>query len=329
MTTPPAVSIVIPVRNEVRSIVPAIASCLAQDYDGPLEVIVADGMSTDGTREAVAQTTATDARVRLVDNPDHVTPAALNRAVEAARGDIIVRCDAHAALPPGYVRRAVDQLASTGAANVGGIQRAVGSTVVSRAVAMAMSSRLGVGDAKFRYGGTPGPVDTVYLGAFRRDVLERIGGFDESLVRNQDYELNYRLRAAGETVWFDPELAVDYAPRATFGGLARQYFDYGVGKRRMLRRHPASLRWRQLAPPALLAGLALSVGTAAAGWWRPALVGPVVYGAVLLGGAAVQGVTRRDPAAILFPAAVATMHIAWGAGFVVELVGLAPQAAPR
>ncbi len=329
MTEPPAVSVVIPVRNEAGAVAASIEGCLAQDYDGRLEVIVADGMSTDGTREAVAAIAARDARVRLVDNPDHTTPAALNRAISASTGEIIVRCDAHAELPPGYVRRAVAQLAATGAANVGGVQRAVGTTLMSRAIAMAMSSRLGVGDARFRYGGRPGPVDTVYLGVFRRDALDAVGGFDETLVRNQDYELNYRLRAAGETVWFDPELAVTYAPRPTLTGLARQYFDYGVGKRRMLRRHPDSLRWRQLAAPMLVAGLTLSAGAAATGRWRIAIVTPAAYGAALIGGAIVQAVTRRDAAAVLFPAAVATMHVAWGTGFLLELAGRGPQPTPR
>lgn len=329
MTDRPAVSIVIPVRNEADAIVEAIAGCLGQDYDGPLEVVVADGMSTDGTREAVAGIAAHDGRVRLVDNPDHTTPAALNRAIEAATSEIIVRCDARATLPPGYVRRAVAQLEATGAANVGGVQRAVGTTVMSRAIAMAMSSRLGVGDARYRYGGRPGPVDTVYLGVFRRNALAEVGGFDETLDRNQDYELNFRLRAAGGTVWFDPELEVGYAPRPTLSGLARQYFDYGVGKRRMLRRHPTSLRWRQLAPPFLVAGLTLSAGAAAAGWWRAAVIVPGAYAAALLGGTVVQGISRRDAAVLVFPAAVATMHVAWGAGFIVELLGRGPQAAPR
>jgi glycosyltransferase involved in cell wall biosynthesis len=321
--------VVIPVRNEVDFIAASIAGCLAQDYDGPLEVVVADGMSTDGTRDVVAGIAARNERVRLVDNPDRTAPSALNRAISASNGDIIVRCDAHAVLPPGYVGRAVALLAATGAANVGGVQRAVGTTVMSRAIAMAMSSRLGVGDARFRYGGRPGPVDTVYLGAFRRNALDAVGGFDETLVRNQDYELNYRLRTAGETVWFDPELEVNYTPRPTLDALARQYFDYGIGKRRMLRRHPGSLRWRQLAAPLLVATLALSVGAAAAGWWRVAVVTPGAYAAALIGGAVGQGIVRRDAAAILFPAAVATMHVAWGIGFLVESTGRGPQAAPR
>ena len=320
---------VIPVRNEARAIRAAIASCLRQRYDGRLEVVVADGMSTDGTRDVVTEIMAADARVRLVDNPDLVTPAALNRGIAAASGEVIVRCDAHAELPPGYVIRAVAQLAATGAANVGGVQRAVGTTIASRAIAMAMSSPVGVGDARFRYGGKPGPVDTVYLGVFRRKAIERIGLFDETLVRNQDYELNHRLRAAGETVWFDPELQVTYAPRTSLRGLARQYFDYGVGKRRMLRRHPDALRWRQLAPPALMVGLAASAGLAAAGWWQLGAVIPGAYAATLAAGTAVEVVRRRDLAAFLFPAAVATMHVAWGAGFLVELARLGPQAPRR
>lgn len=328
MTVAPPVSIVIPVRNEIAAIGSSIASCLAQQYDGALEVVVADGMSEDGTREVVAGMAATDARVRLVDNPQRRTPSALNRAIAASSGEVIVRCDANAELPQGYVARAVDRLLATGAANVGGIQRAVGTTTMGRAVAMAMSSPLGVGDARFRYGGRPGPVDTVYLGVFRRTAIERVGLFDETLARNQDYELNYRLRTAGETVWFDPDLEVRYLPRQTLRRLARQYFDYGAGKLRMLRRFPGSLRWRQLAPPALVAGLAGSAVAVAAGW-RPAAIVPVGYLVMLAGGAAHQAITRRDIAALLFPAAVATMHLAWGAGFLAALAGANPQPSPR
>ncbi len=327
MSRSPAVSVVIPVRNAAGAIVPAIESCLSQEYDGSLEVIVADGMSTDGTREQVSEVAGRDDRLQMVDNPDRVTPAALNRAIEAASGAIIVRCDAHAVLPPGYIRRAVEQLAATGAANVGGIQRCVGTTPVQRSIAMAMSSPLGVGDARFRIGGTPGPTDTVYLGSFRREAIEAVGLFDVTMLRNQDYELNYRLRKADEIVWFDPALAVDYSPRRSFGGLLRQYFDYGAGKRRMLRRHPGSLRWRQLAAPALVLAMLASAVLMALGWWRVAAVVPVLYAAALTGGAIVELVRRRDPAALLYPVAVAAMHFSWGAGFVVETIRRAPAPA--
>jgi succinoglycan biosynthesis protein ExoA len=324
MTASPPVSVVIPVRNEAGTIAAAIAAALAQEYQGDLEVVVADGMSSDGTRDIIASLAARDGRVRLVDNPMGRTPSGLNAAIDAASGTVIVRCDAHAVLPPGYVQRAVVQLEESEAANVGGIQRAVGTSTVQRAIALAMSSPLGVGDARFRYGGTPGPTDTVYLGVFRREALESVGKFDEDLARNQDYELNHRLRKAGHVVWFDPELVVDYTPRSTLGGLWRQYFDYGTGKRRMLRRHPRSLRLRQLAAPALIIGLVGSAAAAALGATAGAVVIPGAYAAALLAGTVYELFTDRSAAALVYPAAVATMHLSWGLGFLAESMGVAP-----
>lgn len=329
MTSHPKVSVVIPVRNEAVAIRAAVESALAQEYAGPLEVVVADGMSDDGTREAIADMAAEKPRLLLVDNPAKITPAALNAAIRAATGTIIVRCDAHAVLPPDYVARAVEQLVETGAANVGGIQRAVGATVVQRAIAMAMSSPLGVGDARYRYGGAAGPADTVYLGSFRRDALEAVGLFDEELIRNQDYELNYRLREAGEIVWFDPELEVAYEPRSSFGALWRQYFDYGAGKRRMLRLHPGSLRWRQLAAPSLVIGLAGSAVAGVIGAGSAALLVPAAYGTALIAGTVYEVVRSGDPAALLYPLAVGSMHLSWGSGFLAESLRSAPQPASR
>ncbi len=316
----PSVSCVIPVRNEAGSIAAAVRSCLDQTYPGPLEVVVSDGHSSDGTRRVVEDIAADDPRVRLVDNPSGVTPAALNVAVAASTGEVLVRCDAHAVLPPGYVATAVATLERTGAVNVGGVQHAVGDGVMGRAIAMAMTSPIGVGDARFHYGGAAGPVDTVYLGVFRRGAVDAVGGFDESLTRNQDYELNYRLRQAGGTVWFDPDLVVDYRPRASLGDLWRQYFDYGVGKRVMLRLHPRSLRWRQLAPPVLVVGLAGSAVAlvAGAGWVGAAV--PVAYAAAIFGGSLATLVRTGDRAALAMPAALATMHIAWGCGLITETV---------
>ncbi|MDQ3783243.1 MAG: glycosyltransferase family 2 protein, partial [Actinomycetota bacterium] len=254
MPTAPTVSCVIAVRNEVGTIAAAVRSCLHQDHPGIIEVVVADAMSTDGTRETVAAMVAADRRVRLVDNPQRVTAAGLNAAIAASTGEVIVRCDAHAVLPPGYVTTALAALERTGAVNVGGVQHAVGDRAMSRAIAMAMSSPLGVGDARFHYGGAAGVVDTVYLGVFRRWAIEQAGGYDETMIRNQDYELNHRLRLAGGTVWFEPRLVVDYRPRSSLRAVWRQYYGYGVGKRIMLRRHPRSLRLRQVAAPALVMG---------------------------------------------------------------------------
>ncbi len=310
----PSVSIIMPVRNEVAAIGGAIDACLAQDYGGSIEIVIADAMSNDGTRQAVRRRMNTGA-IRIVDNVALSTPSGLNRAIEASSGEVIVRCDARAVLPPHYVRRAVDLLDTTGAANVGGMQRAVGREPIQRAIAYAMTNRLGVGAARFHLGGQAGPVDTVYLGSFRADTLNELGGFDETLVRNQDYELNIRIRDSGQRVYFHPDLVVDYAPRATMGGLFRQYFDYGRWKRRVIRTHPGSLRPRQAGPPVLVVTLGVAVGLLATPYRPAGLLVMGAYVATLAGVSAVVAVRKTDAAGLMTGVAVGSMHVAWGCGF--------------
>ena len=275
--------------------------------------------------------------MRLVRNPEGTIACALNRALRVARHPIVARCDAHAVLPAGYLARAAGTVLRTGAANVGGRQNPVGSTLFERAVALTTATPLGAGDARYRLGGAEGPVDTVFLGVFRRGALEAAGGWDETLLRNEDYELNWRLRERGETVWFDPALAVDYRPRGTVRALARQYFDYGRWKRVVLARHPGSWRARQLAAPLLLAALAASfalgaaAALAAAGAplapvaWQGLAAGaaavPLGYLLLLLAGAAAAGLSRRRAEALLLPAVAATIHLAWAAGFFAGVPG--------
>lgn len=312
---PPPVSVVIPARDEAGTIGDAISSALDQDYNGSVEVVVAVAPSGDGTETVVEGLAAADDRVTVVDNAAASTPAGLNAAIRASRGEIIVRCDGHSLLPPDYVATAVRRLESTGAANVGGVQAATGRGAMQRAIAAAMSSPFGVGDARFHRGGAAGPVDTVYLGVFRRDAIEAAGLFDETLARNQDYELNHRLRADGGVVFFDPDLVVEYRPRSSLGALWRQYFDYGRWKRVVVGLHPESLRWRQVAAPALVVGLVASATAALFGWWQVALVIPGLYAAATLVATVVNLASRRDAAMLLLPLAYPTMHFAWGAGF--------------
>lgn len=307
----PSVSVVVPVRNEERHLRAAVEAILAQEYPGPFEVCLAVAPSTDRTEQVAAELAAAHPEVTVVPNPSGRTPAGLNAAIRATTGEVVVRVDGHAALSPGYVRRAVETLRRTGAVNVGGVQRAEGTTPFEQAVAVALRSPFGMGGARFHTGGTEGPVDTVYLGVFRRDALEQVGLYDEELIRNQDYELNIRLREAGGVVWFDPELWVTYRPRATWRGLARQYFEYGTWKRRVLTIHPQSLRLRQAAPPitvvALFAGVVLGV------YRRKALLVPGAYATAVTVAALTAGHRDRVVGRLLvvFP----TMHVAWGLGF--------------
>ena len=307
----PDVAVVMPARNEESTLADAVASVLAQEFDGSLEVCIAVAPSVDETRAVADSLAASDGRVSVVDNLAGITPAGLNTAIRATTAPVVVRVDGHAELGPGYVARALETLSRTGAANVGGVQEPRGRTPFERAAGRAMASRFGAGDARFHYGGAEGAVDTVYLGVFRRTAIEAVGLFDGSLVRNQDYELNWRLREASGTIWFDPELRVGYRPRASLQALARQFHQYGRWKRVVLGRHPRSLRWRHLVPPivtfGVLAGLVFGVV------WVPALVVPVGY---VAGVAGVSVLVGRRPGMVMrllfiYPA----MHLGWGIGF--------------
>jgi glycosyltransferase involved in cell wall biosynthesis len=315
----PTVSIVMPARNAAATIAASLHSVFAQDYAGPWEVIVAEGSSEDATRDVLADLARNEERLRVVDNPRRSTPAALNRAIGESKGEVIVRCDAHAQLPHNYVSTAVRLLANTGADNVGGAQIPVGRTLLERAIALAMSSPLGAGDARYRLGGPAGPTDTVYLGVFRREAIERVGGFDESLERNQDYELNIRIRQSGGIVYFHPDLAVRYKTRGSLTSLWSQYFDYGRWKRLVVRRHPRSLRWRQLAAPLLVVGLTVSLAGLLTPWQNLGLIIPGTYVIAMAAGGAWLSFRRRDLAGLLLPIVLPVMHLAWGIGFLVGL----------
>lgn len=323
----PTVSVIIPARMAGRTLATAVASALAQEHVD--EVVVAVAVDAkDDTATVAGRLAAQDPRVKVVVNEVGTTPAALNRATAAAGGEVLVRLDAHAELPPGYVSRAIDVLRATGAANVGGRQVPVGRTDFGRAVAAAMRSPLGAGGASYRTGTSAGPVETVYLGSYRREALDAVGGFHDEMVRNQDYELNERLRRAGYVVWFDPELAVRYEPRGDVVTLARQYFAYGRWRRVTARLHPGSLRPRQLAAPLLVLGLigTLLIGLVTGHWWLPAMS---VSGYVLV--VALEGWRCRPVVSLAWRTALAlvVMHLSWGVGFFIGPPSDAPDAARR
>lgn len=312
----PNVTVVIPARNCAQELPECLDAIGAQVYSGPLEVVIAVAPSTDGTEQAAAEAICSWP-TRVVQNPAGTTSAGLNAAINAARGEVIVRVDAQSRLPDGYVEQAVATLTRTGAANVGGAQRPAGQSGLSRVIAAAMSSGFGGGPAAFRRGCDEGPVDTVYLGVFDAAALASVGGFDESLKRNQDYELNWRLREQGHLVWLDPSLVVEYQPRSSWASLARQYFEYGAWKRVVIGRHPRSLRSRQLAAPALIVGLAVSAFELARGRLRGGVVPAAYLGACMLAAARLR---RRLPSVgdrLRAVAAFAVMHLSWGTGFLI------------
>jgi hypothetical protein len=301
---------------------------LGQDYPGEFELVLAVGPSGDRTEQIARDLAAAQPRLTVVPNPTGQIPAALNAAVRAARHAVIARMDGHALMPSGYLATAVAALTETRAADVGGVMAAVGVTTFQQAVAWAMTSRAGVGSAAFHTGGGAGPADSVYLGIYHREAIERAGGWDEGMLRAEDWDLNYRIRAGGGRIWFTPDLRVTYRPRASVRTLAAQYFHYGRWRRVIVREHPETASFRYLAPPAaaalvtagLLAGLAglawiAAGGPAAAQWLTAGLAVPVIY---LAGVTAVAAALARGvPAAVRarIPLVLAVMHMAWGAGF--------------
>jgi succinoglycan biosynthesis protein ExoA len=329
----PPVSVVMPVRNEERYLAESVRHVLAQDYPGPLEVVLAVGPSHDRTEQIARE--LTDPRVTVIASPSGRIPSALNAARRGARYDVIARVDGHALLPPGYLRTAVAALTDTGAADVGGIMAAEGVTPFQQAVAWGMTSPAGVGAAAFHTGGRAGSADSVYLGVYRREAIEEAGGYDEEMLRAEDWELNYRIRARGHLIWFTPDLRITYRPRASVGALASQYFHYGRWRRVIVREHPETANFRYLAPPGaaalvaigLLAGLAGLIGIAAGapaavGWLAAGFAIPLIY---LLGITAVTAaLSRRVPAGVRarLPLVLATMHMAWGIGFLISPPGL-------
>jgi glycosyltransferase involved in cell wall biosynthesis len=324
----PGVSVVVPVLNEEKHLAVAVARLLDQRHDGPLEVLLALGPSTDGTDEIAAGLAAADARVILVPNPSGRTPVGLNAAIARASYDIVVRVDGHAFVPDDYVATAVEALERTGADNVGGVMAAEGETPFEQAVARAMTTRLGVGAAAFHVGGEEGPAPTVYLGAFRRSALERVGGYDESMVRAQDWEMNHRIRETGGLIWFTPQLRVTYRPRSTVRALGRQYLDYGRWRREVVRRHPQTVSARYLAAPVAVAGVAIGTvaGVAAAvgapAWLALGWLAPAGYAGLVVVGGLVEARDLPLPVRVRLPLVLATMHGAWGAGFLTSPRGL-------
>jgi glycosyltransferase involved in cell wall biosynthesis len=316
----PAISVILPVLNEEKHLEHAVHSILSQDYLGPIEVILAIGPSHDRTREIADAISKRESRVVLVDNPTGRTAAGLNLALKKSQNPVIVRVDGHAQIPNSYLSLVVEILKKTGAVNVGGVMAAIGVTPFEKAVAGAMRSPLGVGASRFHTGGEAGVVDTVYLGAFRREALLEIGGFDERFTRAQDWELNFRLRENGGVVYFDPRLHVTYRPRSSIKALARQYFEYGRWRRVVSRRHIGTINYRYLAPPVALVGFLTSF---IAGFFTPILFLPaaIYLFFVLIASVKIASTLREY---FLLLAVIPTMHFAWGAGFISSPKNLVP-----
>ncbi|WNI24436.1 glycosyltransferase family 2 protein [Streptomyces sp. ITFR-16] len=320
----PAVSVIMPVLDEERHLRNSVRHILEQEYAGEMEVVIALGPSTDRTDEIAAELVAEDPRVHTVPNPTGRTPAALNAAIKASRHPVVVRVDGHGMLSPNYIATAVRLLEETGAQNVGGVMHAEGENAWEDAVAAAMTSKIGVGNAAFHTGGQAGPAETVYLGVFRREALEKADGYNIEFIRAQDWELNYRIRESGGLIWFSPELRVQYRPRPSVRALAKQYKDYGRWRHVVARYHAGSINLRYLAPPTAVVAIAagLVVGAAVTPW---ALLVPGGYAAAIVAGSLPAGKGLSLKARAQIPVALATMHMSWGYGFLTSPRSLAKR----
>jgi succinoglycan biosynthesis protein ExoA len=330
MTDQPSVTIIVPCYNEQNTIRQLLEAIYRQSYPlDKLAVVIADGLSSDHTRQVIDAFCEAypDLNVRVVDNTHRSIPAGLNRALEVAQGEIIVRLDAHSIPDPDYVTRGVAALQSGVADNVGGVWEIKPGNRgwIARAIAVAASHPLGVGDARYRYADQAGSVDTVPFGIYWRELVNRIGRYDETLLTNEDYEFNVRIRQAGGTVWLDPQIRCQYFARGNLGELARQYWRYGYWKLRMLQRYPRTLRWRQALPPLFVLGIGLFLllGLLNPVFWQLLAAGLTGYIVALLLVGVQMVALHKDPALLLgVPLAIATMHLTWGTALLWSLLGV-------
>jgi succinoglycan biosynthesis protein ExoA len=317
------VSVIVPCYNEQATITQLLDSIHNQTFPlNEIEVIIADGFSTDATRARIAEFCSQhpELEVSVVDNSRRIIPAALNKAIEASQGIFIIRMDAHSIPDRYYIQRCVNGLEEGFGDNVGGIWKIApgAKSWIAKAIALAVSHPLAAGDARYRVGGAAQEVDTVPFGAFHKGLISRIGQFDETLLSNEDYEFNVRIRQSGGRVWLDPSIFSIYYARATLKELARQYWRYGYWKAQMLRKYPHTLRWRQILPPAFVFSLIalglLSIIFLLARWLLAIIV--ILYAIIILVVGMLMSFKHKNSLlAIGVPLAIITIHFSWGAAF--------------
>ena len=308
-----AVSVIIPVLNEEHHLSAAVQSVLSQKYSGDVEVLLALGPSTDATNTVAAELAATDKRIRLIDNPRGLTTVGLNEAIRQAKHSVIVRIDAHSEPAPGYLEKGVQILLDRKVDLIGGIMDAKGKTEFQKAVAWAYTSKFGIGGAKFHVGGAEGEAESAYLGIFQKSALERVGGYDETIVRGEDWDLAQRIKKTGGIVWFSPELKVTYWPRGNWQSLGKQFLSTGIWRGDLTRRNPAGASYRYWIPPILVAAIFGGFVMTFYGYQLGILpVAAYILGvAALASGAKNLSVGSRLALLTVLP----VMHISWGLGF--------------
>jgi succinoglycan biosynthesis protein ExoA len=320
----PFVSVIMPVRNEAAFIERSVGSVAAQDYPHEcLEILIADGMSEDATREIISSLRRRYPNVNVIDNPGKIVAAGLNAALRQAKGEIIVRVDGHCEVAPDYVRQCVRHLLHDDVQAVGGPVETIGESRTARVIATAMSSRFGVGGSAFRIANSGTQfTDTVAFPAYRRSVIDRGGPFDEELVRNQDDEYNYRLRKLGVKILLASDIRSQYYSRATLAKLGSQYFQYGYWKVRVMQKHPRQMQLRQFVPPlfvvALLAGLLMMPIFPAARYFTGLIVG--LYAVAVITASILSARRSNWQLLPLLPIAYTTLHLAYGSGFLFGLM---------
>lgn len=321
------VSVIIPCYNEENSITDLLIAIYEQSYPrDEIEVIISDGMSTDTTREKIADfaNEFPDLQLKVIDNQKKTIPSGLNQAIRTAKGEYIVRLDAHSNPHPEYITQCIKALDRGLGDNIGGVIsiQAADEGWISQSIAIAAGHPLGVGDARYRIGSEPREVETVAFGAFRSPLIDKIGLFDETLLANEDYEFNVRIRKAGGKIWLDPTIQANYIARSTLRELALQYWRYGYWKLRMLLRYPETFRWRQISGLFVLSWLILgflSIWFPAARWLLA--VEAVIYGSALIIAGIGSGIeNKRGLLGLGVPLAIGTMHFSWGSGFLWSLI---------
>ena len=309
----PAVSVILPVLNEADHLEAAVGSVLDQEFDGQLEVLLALGPSKDDTNQIAANLAKADPRIRLVENPAGLTTVGMNLCIKQAKAEVIIRVDAHSELAPGYIKRGVELLAETGADELGGIMLARGRSAFQQAVAWAYSSRFGIGGAAYHVGGAAGEAESAYLGIFRADALTRVGGYDESIIRGEDWDLAQRIKATGGLVWFSPELSVTYWPRGRFEKLIKQFWSTGVWRGDLTRRNFAAASKRYFAPPVMV--LTVAAGLVAAAFGLVLGILPLAGYLAAVAALAVTAANLSIKARVALLVVLPSIHFSWGAGF--------------
>jgi succinoglycan biosynthesis protein ExoA len=319
----PIVSVIVPCYNEEGTIGLLLDAISQQSFPlQDIEVVIADGLSTDNTRGVIEKFSQAhpELKIQVVDNAKRVIPAAINIALDHAQGKVVIRLDAHSIPHRNYIQRCLEVLDETGAANVGGVWviKPATNTWIAHAIARAASHPFGAGDARYRFGGTAGEVETVPFGAFQREWMDRVGGFDETLLTNEDYEYNHRIKQSGGLIWYDPSIQSVYFARDNLRSLMQQYLRYGYWKAVMLSRNPASIRWRQALPALFVLGTLILVLLGIwFPWGRLFLAGYLgTYLLVTIIAGTIEAVRNKDYGLVLgFPLALWTMHFSWGSAF--------------